>query len=39
MSLQKHAFSIIGAYLVAFIANLLIFRYCRLGALALVLLP
>ena len=35
MSLQKHAFSIIGAYLVAFIANLLIFQILPVGRLSL----
>lgn len=35
MSLQKHAFSIIGAYLVAFIANLLIFQVLPVGRLSL----
>lgn len=35
MSLQKHAFSVIGAYLVTFIANLLIFQFMPVGRLSL----
>ncbi|RXT58110.1 CPBP family intramembrane glutamic endopeptidase [Lacticaseibacillus chiayiensis] len=35
MSLQKHAFSVISAYLVTFIANLLIFQFMPVGWLSL----
>ncbi|TLQ50895.1 CPBP family intramembrane metalloprotease [Lacticaseibacillus casei] len=35
MSLQKHAFSVVGAYLVTFIANLLIFQFMPVGRLSL----